>query len=124
MLADREDRERKELKRRDRDRAKLAYGDKFMPEDESDIPEETELSDWSAESEEEESEPDSPAVTDFQMTVGGDGNMHRPELSATHSRHKKLLSKCSNNDLDLAHRFNALRFLAMNLKSQNETMNK
>ena len=65
MLADREDRERKELRRRDRDRAKLAYGDKFVPEEESDIPEETELSDWSAESDEDSSVPNSPDVTDF-----------------------------------------------------------
>ena len=41
-----------------------------------------------------------------------------------YTRRNKLLSKCSNNDLDLAHRFNALRFLAMNLKSQNDSMNK
>jgi len=73
MLADREERERKELKRRDRDRKKLEDGDKFVPLEDSDVPEETELSDWSAESSEEESEPASPDVTDFQMTAGGEG---------------------------------------------------
>ena len=48
MLADREDKERKELRRRERERRKLAYGD--MSDQESSDPEVVEESDWSADS--------------------------------------------------------------------------
>ena len=37
-------------------------------------------------------------------------------------RKKKGASSRISADMEIQHRFNALRFLAMNLKSQNETM--
>ena len=71
MLADREDRERKELRRRDRERRKLAYGDQFVSESESEEVEEEEESDWMLDSEEEVEEMDSPDVTDFNVNQNG-----------------------------------------------------
>ena len=35
---------------------------------------------------------------------------------------RKRATSLNSDGLDIAHRFNALRFLALNLKSQNETM--
>ena len=117
MLADREDRERKELRRRERERRKLAYGD--VSDQESSDPEVVEESDWSADSQEQQQEePDSPGITDFNVTRTGLGE----PLSGI-PRKKGNMSRCSDIP-DLAHRFNALRFLAMNLKSQNETLHK
>ena len=51
--------------------------------------------------------------------------MNQNHLNATtpYSRSHKAKTKLSKGDMDLAHKFNALRFLAMNLKSQNDTMN-
>ena len=48
MLAEREERERKQLRQRERERKRLADGDHYPSEDESDKPEQEELSDWSA----------------------------------------------------------------------------
>ena len=121
MLADREDRERKELRRRERERKKLAYGDQFISETESEEVDENEESDWSATSLEGEEEPETPGVTDFQ--VNANGVRTSAEGLSPVNRRKGNLSRCSNEQ-DLAHKFNALRFLAMNLKSQNETLNK
>lgn len=128
MLADREERERKALRRRDRDNVRKAYGDRPPPEyqhaeDSENADNETveEKSNWSAETSEEESDLDSqPDVTDFQANgagsiLSGKGGF---ELPTPYSRsHKFNKSKISKDDMDLAHRFNALRFLAMNLKS-------
>jgi hypothetical protein len=128
MLADREERERKALRRRDRDNARKAYGDKLPPDyqnaEESEGGDQTaeEKSDWSKETSEEEDSDDSmrPDITDFNAnTLGGSvlsgKGLHDP--NTPYSRTHKLKSKISKDDMDLAHRFNALRFLAMNLKS-------
>ena len=68
-------------------------------------------SDWSAESgDQQQSEPETPGLQDFNL---GGGNR---EPASVMIRKKVNLSRCSDAP-DLAHRFNALRFLAMNLKS-------
>ena len=81
------------------------------------------MSDWSVETSEEESDLESVAVTDFHGNSNG-GLYAGKENSMSVALHKRGKSKASKDDLDLAHKFNALRFLAMNLKSQNDTMNK
>lgn len=116
MLAEREERERKQLRQRERERKRLADGDHYPSEEESDKPEQEELSDWSA-TESDRSE--DLGVNDF--SVIDDGRMPTP--SQNHGRGRRTLSKVSN-DHDIAMRFNALRFLAMHLKSQNGTLNK
>ena len=73
MLADREERERKALRRRDRDNARKAFGDKMPAEyenaDEDDAEDnetQEEKSDWSKDTSEDESDLDSqPDVTEF-----------------------------------------------------------
>ena len=115
MLAEREERERKQLRQRERERKRLADGDHYPSEEESDKPEQEELSDWSAsESDEGQSEL---GVNDF--SVVDDGRMPTPSQRPG----RRTMSKASDSH-DLAMRFNALRFLAMHLKSQNGTLNK
>ena len=113
MLQAREVRERKELRKRERERDRLADGDAVISEDSEDDAEE--LSDWSASSEEENCDD---VVSDFNVTAADGLKLGTPSHSAMEKRSvaKKAFSKAS--DLaDLSMRFNALRFLAMNLKS-------
>jgi hypothetical protein len=117
MLAEREERERKQLRQRERERKRLADGDHYPSEEESDKPEQEELSDWSA-TESDENASDL-GVNDFSVADEGGNRMQTPSL-----RHgKRTMSKASDSH-DLSMRFNALRFLAMHLKSQNGTLNK
>ena len=116
MLAEREERERKQLRQRERERKRLADGDHYPSEEESDQPEQEELSDWSASDSEEQSDL---GVNDF--SVVDDAQQRMPTPSQRHG--KRTTSKISDSH-DLAMRFNALRFLAMHLKSQNGTLNK
>jgi hypothetical protein len=107
MLAEREERERKQLRQRERERKKLADGDHYPSEEESDEPEKEELSDWSA-SESDENQSDI-GLNDFN---DGGNRMATPSLK----NGRRTISKASDTH-DLAMRFNALRFLAMHLKS-------
>ena len=120
MLAEREERERKALRKRERERDRLADGDAVISEEEES--EEEPLSDWSASSSEPE-ESDG-AVSEFRQTgqdlTGGQKVPGTPSIAGTMTR--KARSKASNDDYAL--RFNALRFLALTLKSCNETMDK
>ena len=127
MLAEREERERKDLRKRIRERNQLADGDAIISEEE-DEEEQEQLSDWSAE-ESEEAENSDNVVSDFNVTANDNGgNLKMPQTpgqsaAGGRSMGKRAFSKAS--DLaDQAMRFNALRFLAMNLKSQNESLNK
>jgi len=122
MLAAREVRERQALRKRERERDRLADGDAIISEDEEEEAEE--LSDWSASSEEPNDNDD--VVSDFNVTAGDGLRIPgTPSLSAFDRRSlaRKTFSKASDLQ-DLSMRFNALRFLAMNLKSQNDTLRK
>ena len=126
MLAEREERERKAVRKRNRERKRLLNGDAEISE-ESEEPEE-ELSDWSA-SDSYDEQCDVDVVSDFQVTAGGEGGQVKaatPSISGIDARSMKKRNAFSKaSDLqDLAMRFNALRFLAMNLKSQNDTLRK
>ena len=123
MLAEREERERKDLRKRERERDRLADGDAIISEEEDE--EEEQASDCSNTSSDPENSDN--VVSDFHVTVNNGDNDKlgaglkapaTPSVSA-YGR-KKALSKASIDDV---HRFNALRFLALNLKSQNGTMN-
>jgi hypothetical protein len=120
MLEAREVRERKELRKRERERDRLADGDAVISEDEAEEAED--LSDWSASSSDNADYDD--AVSDFNVTAADGlkvpGTPSQSAMGRSHLQ-KKAFSKAS--DLaDLSMRFNALRFLAMNLKSQNDTL--
>lgn len=122
MLAAREVREYQALRKRERERDRLADGDANISEDEEEEAEE--LSDWSASSEEEGDNDD--VVSDFNVTAADGLKMPAtPSHSQLDKRSlaKKTFSKASDLQ-DLSMRFNALRFLAMNLKSQNDTLGK
>jgi hypothetical protein len=122
MLAAREVREYQALRKRERERDRLADGDAIISEDEEEEPEE--LSDWSASSEEEGDNDE--VVSDFNVTAADGLKMPAtPSHSQLDKRSlaKKTFSKASDLQ-DLSMRFNALRFLAMNLKSQNDTLGK
>ena len=102
----------------------MLNGDAEISE-ESEEPEE-ELSDWSASDSYDEQCDD--VVSDFQVTAGEGGLVKAatPSISGIDGRSMKKRNAFSKaSDLqDLAMRFNALRFLAMNLKSQNDTLGK
>ena len=106
MLAEREERERKQLRKRERERQRLADGDARISE-ESETEEEP-PSDWSNSTEE---EPD-----------GSDEEM-RPGTPSQKTMFKKSHTKFSDTN-EMGMRFNALRFLALSLKSENDTMGK
>ena len=116
MLAEREERERKALRRRERERDRLADGDAIISEEEDS--EEEPLSDWSASSSEPEVSDDASELRQTAMDMGKPPGT--PSLQGT--RISKARSKTSHDDYAL--RFNALRFLALTLKSNNETMEK
>ena len=122
MLAEREDRERKELRKRKRERDALADGDALISEEEDQDEEEDGNSDWSNS---EESQADSEnCMSDFNAVSPGPRNGTPSQSMYGQSRkHRQALSKASNLE-ELAMRFNALRFLAMNLKSQNDSLRK
>ena len=120
MLAEREERERKQLRKRDRERQRLADGDAHISE-ESDSEQEP-LSDWSASSSQEENDSEL-GVQDFQGAPHERGGATPSVTKDGRSMFKKTHSKISDLN-DLGMRFNALRFLAMSLKSQNDTMGK
>ena len=135
MLAEREDRMLKNLRKRDRDRARQAYGDRPTAEYaniNSEVEEETqeEVSDWSGDTTPESSDADSgnDMVTGFAdnqngATLGfnaGNGSLlsghgQGQEMHTPYSRSHKAKTKLSKGEQ--VHRFNALSFLAMNLKS-------
>ena len=119
MLTDREEKEHRDLRRRERERQRLIKGDDYVSDhDSEDVPEEDD-DDYDSESSEYDSENQSElqdaAVSDL---VGMDGR------SSVMRRGKKGTSSRVSDGMDIQHRFNALRYLAMNLKSQNETMTK
>ena len=55
------------------------------------------------------------------MQIAEQSDANEEGKSAT-MRKKRGTSSRLSDGLDIAHQFNALRFLAMNLKSQNDTM--
>merc|ERR1711957_1054269 len=122
MLAEREERERKDLRKRERERDRLADGDAVISEEDDDE-EEEQASDWSNTSSDPENSDN--VVSDFHVTVNNDndklgGGLRAPGTpSVSAYGRKKALSKASMDD---AHRFNALRFLALNLMSLNDTL--
>ena len=117
MLTDREEKEHRELRRRERERRRLEEGDAYQSEDESAIEEENEDS-YDSETEEDlESEMNRSELEQSEMAAtGGDPR------SSTMRQKKRGTSSRLSDGMDVSLRFNALRFLAMNLKSQNETM--
>ena len=116
MLAEREERERKALRKRERERNRLADGDAIISEEEDS--EEEPLSDWSKSSSEPEVSDDGSELRNTGMEMGkspGTPSLHGTRIS-------KARSKTSHDDYAL--RFNALRFLALTLKSNNDSMEK
>ena len=95
----------------------MADGDAHISEESSSEPEP--LSDWSQSSEEEEAEHSE--IGDFQGMDNLRGGT--PSVTEKVSKYRNAKSKISDLN-DLGMRFNALRFLAMSLKSQNDTMGK
>ena len=108
MLADREFRERREKRRRDKERQRLAEGDAFESGDDSLAPTEEESDEDSYGS---TSDDEAASHSDPPVQNEGDGSDY---LMYTKKSRTKLSSKLS--DWDISHRFNALRFLAFNLK--------
>ena len=117
MLTDREEKEHRDLRRRERERQRLIKGDDYQSDHDSEDAKDEEEDDYDDETDSEydsenQSELQDAAVSDL---VGVDGK-------SSVMRKKKGASSRMSDGMDIQHRFNALRFLAMNLKSQNETM--
>lgn len=112
MLTDREEKEHRELRRRERERQKLIKGDDYQSDAESEEAKvEEEEDDYDDETEEDDSEAEESELQD----VPSPGLQH---LDAKSTRTKKRGASSRMSDgMDIQHRFNALRFLAMNLKS-------
>ncbi len=117
MLTDREEKEHRDLRRRERERQRLIKGDDYQSDHDSEdakVEEEDEDYDDETDSEydsENQSELQDAAVS--ELIVDGKSSVMRK---------KKGASSRMSDGMEIQHRFNALRFLAMNLKSQNETM--
>ena len=120
MLTDRDEKERRDLRRRDRERQRLIKGDDYVSDCESEGDKEEEPDEYDDETDSEydsenQSELQDGAVSELHGNTVGDGK-------SSVMRKKKGASSRLSDGMEIQHRFNALRFLAMNLKSQNETM--
>ena len=106
------------MRKRERERQRLIQGDDYPSDDDSEDVKEEEEDDYDDETSEYDSEDRSElqdaAVSELK-TVDGRSSVARRRKRGTNS---------NVEDMDLHHRFNPLRFLAMSLKSQNETMMK
>ena len=126
MLTDREVKEKRELRRRTRERQRLEKGDDYQSDAHSDegIEEQEEDYDDETDSEEYDSEANESELQDAAVSELGGGLGGQSIVSLTKSLKKKRRGASSrmSDGMDIQYRFNALRFLAMNLKSQNETM--
>ena len=116
MLTEREAKEHREKSKRDRERKRLMLGDLYEDQGESEddkVEEEDsdEETDSEYDSENQSEQQDVLGVTDLISPLGAASTMSR--------RRKRIDSRISD---EIQHRFNALRFLALNLKSQNETL--
>ena len=119
MLTDREEKEHRNLRRRERERQRLIKGDDYVSDHDSEDAKEEEEEDYDDETSEYDSEnqselQDNAAVSDLVPGMDGRSSVMRKKKHGTSSR--------VSDGMDIQHRFNALRFLAMNLKSQNDTM--
>ncbi len=116
MLTDREEKEHRDLRRRERERQRLIKGDDYQSDHDSEDAKDEEEEDYDDET---DSEYDSENQSELQdaavseLIVDGKSSVMRK---------KKGASSRMSDGMEIQHRFNALRFLAMNLKSQNETM--
>ena len=115
MLTDREEQLHRDLRRRERERQRLIKGDDYVSDEESDqdATKEEEEDDYDDETDSEydsenQSELQDAAVSDL-MGVDGKSSVMRKKKNGASSR--------MSDGMDIQHRFNALRFLAMNLKS-------
>lgn len=118
MLTEREEREHRDLRRRERERQRLMKGDYYVSDHDSEEVKEEEEEEYDDETDSEyDSENSASELVDAGVSelVGADGK-------SSVMRKKKGTSSRMSDGMDISHRFNALRFLAMNLKSQNETM--
>lgn len=121
MLTDREEKEHRELRRRERERRRLEEGDAYQSEDESAIEEEAEDSYDSESDEDLESDENGAGRSDLDQSMADGGDPRSSTMRQTKGK-RGTSSRLSDGLTDVSLRFNALRFLAMNLKSQNETM--
>ena len=123
MLTDREVKEKRELRRRTRERQRLEKGDDYLSDAHSDDAEVQEEEDYDDEtdSEEYDSEANESELQDAAVSELGGGIGGQSIVSLTKKKRRGASSRMSDG-MDIQYRFNALRFLAMNLKSQNETM--
>ena len=116
MLTDREERDHRDMRKRDRERRRLSNGDDYVSDDDSEDLKEEDEDDYDDETSEYDSEVRSEmqdvAVSELKTVDGRSSVAHR----------RKRGTNSNVDDMDLHHRFNPLRFLALNLKSQNETM--
>ena len=121
MLTDREEKEHRELRRRERERQKLIQGDDYVDDAESEEEKDEEEPDYDDETEEEYDSENQSELQDVAVSeLPGGGNDGKSTI--TRRTKKKGASSRMSDGMDIQYRFNALRFLAMNLKSQNETM--
>jgi len=113
MLAEREDKEHRELRRRERERKRLEQGDNYVSDDDS-LDENEEDED-----DEDDSDYDSEAESAAQESDIMGGGI---EPASAVTRKKRGTHSRLSEGSDIALRFNALRYLALNLKSQNDSM--
>ena len=120
MLTDREEKEHRQLRRRERERKRLQEGDAYASDNDSeDWKDDAEDDDFDDETSEYGSEAQSEMLdgaAGVSDIVGADGR------SSVQTKKRKGTSSKVSDGMDIQHRFNALRFLAMNMKSQNGTM--
>merc|ERR1712060_62519 len=121
MLTDREEREHRALRRRERERDRLKMGDDYQSDNESeDVKEEEE--DYDSEDSEYDSEANASELNEAVSDLVGGGLQAIGDGKSSIMRKRNRGTSRVSHDLEIQHRFNALRFLAMNLKSQNETL--
>ena len=115
MLTDREEKEHRELRRRERERERLAKGDYYISDGNSDEDKkEEEEDDYDDES---DSEYDSENQSELQDAAVSELHGFGDGKSSVMRKKKKGASSRMSDGMDIQYRFNALRFLAMNLKS-------
>ena len=122
MLDEREQKERRDLRRRKRERKRVEEGDHYISDEESEEEQPEESYDSEEEYDESESVSTNHKLFWSYLMQSVEQSMDGGADSRGHAKKSRMAKSHYSDGFDMATRFNALRFLAMSLKSQNNTM--
>ena len=121
MLTDREEKEHRLIRKRERERLRITQGDAYVSENDSEDEKDADEDD-DDDYDSEQSEYDSEVRSEMQDAAVSE--LRSVAAGSTMTKRRRNRTSSHMSEVEITHRFNPLRYLAMNLKSQNETMTK